>query len=91
MLLAVFIILAPEAGNAQARGNIDVALVIDSSGSMKKTDPRSLRIPAAKLFISLLDSNDRAAVLSFSDKGHPIAGLPPVNNDANSYAWFFSF
>ncbi len=83
LLLAVFIILAPEAGNAQARGNIDVALVMDSSGSMKKTDPRSLRIPAAKLFISLLDSNDRAAVLSFSDKGHPIAGLTPVNNDAN--------
>jgi len=68
---------------AQSRSNIDVALVMDSSGSMIKTDPKSLRIPAAKLFISLLDSNDRAAVLSFSDKGYPIADLTPVNNEAN--------
>jgi uncharacterized protein (DUF58 family) len=47
-------------------GNIDVVLVMDSSGSMKKTDPQSLRIPAAKLFISLLKDGDRASVISFS-------------------------
>ena len=68
---------------AQSRSSIDVAIVMDSSGSMKKTDPGSLRIPAAKLFISLLGSSDRAAVLSFSDQGYPIAGLTPVNNEAN--------
>ena len=68
---------------AQSRSNVDVAIVMDSSGSMIKTDPRSLRIPAAKLFISLLGSSDRAAVLSFSDQGYPLADLTPVNNEAN--------
>jgi hypothetical protein len=68
---------------AQSRSNVDVAIVMDSSGSMKKTDPRSLRIPAAKLFISLLGSSDRAAVLSFSDQGYAIADLTSVNNEAN--------
>ncbi len=76
-------ILAAGIVHAQSGSNIDVALVLDSSGSMKKTDPKSLRIPAAQLFISLLDSSDRAAVLSFSDQGYPIAGLTPVNNEAH--------
>jgi hypothetical protein len=75
--------LAAGIVHAQSGSNIDVALVIDSSGSMKKTDPKSLRIPAAQLFISLLDSSDRAAVLSFSDQGYPIADLTPVNNEAH--------
>ncbi len=75
--------LSPGVVNGQSRNNIDVALVIDSSGSMKITDPDSLRIPAAKLFISLLGSQDRAAVLSFSDQGYTIDGLTPVDNDAN--------
>lgn len=52
---------------AQGRHNMDVVLVMDNSGSMKKTDPQSLRIPAAQLFISLLDKDDRAAVVSFSE------------------------
>lgn len=60
---------------------MDVVLVMDSSGSMKKTDPDSLRIPAAKLFISLLEEGDRAGVVSFSDKSYPIVYLTPVDND----------
>ncbi|UCE72435.1 MAG: VWA domain-containing protein [Nitrospiraceae bacterium] len=65
------------------KDNIDVVLVMDSSGSMKETDPHSLRIPAAKLFISLLDNDDRAGIISFSDRGYPIAYLTPVDNDRN--------
>ena len=68
---------------AQSESSVDVVLVMDSSGSMIKTDSGFLRIPAAKLFISLLDSDDRAAVLSFSENGYQIAGLTPVNSDKN--------
>lgn len=68
---------------AKAGSDIDVVLVIDSSGSMKKTDPQSLCIPAAKLFISLLDENDRAGIISFSDKGYPIIPLTPVDSKEN--------
>ncbi len=66
-----------------ADNNIDVVLVMDSSGSMKNTDPQSLRIPAAKLFISLLKEKDRASVVSFSDKGYQLIDLTPVNSDEN--------
>ncbi|MDH4028562.1 MAG: VWA domain-containing protein, partial [Nitrospirota bacterium] len=66
-----------------SRENIDVVLVMDSSGSMKNTDPMSLRIQAAKLFISLLDKNDRAAVMSFSDRGYPVRFLTAVDSEGN--------
>ncbi len=79
----VICLLAPSIAHARSGSNVDVALVMDSSGSMKRTDPGSLRIPAAKLFISLLGSNDRAAVLSFSDQGYPIASLTPVSSETN--------
>ncbi|MBI4682821.1 MAG: VWA domain-containing protein [Nitrospirae bacterium] len=68
---------------SEASNNIDVVLVMDSSGSMKKTDPHSLRIPAAKLFISLLGDNDRAGVISFSDKSYPIIDLTAVGSKEN--------
>lgn len=60
---------------AQNGPGVDAVLVIDSSGSMKHTDPRRLRVPAAKMFISLLSSSDRIGLISFSDDGYPIAHL----------------
>jgi len=63
--------------------SMDVVLVMDSSGSMKKTDPHSLRIPAAKLFLSLLNANDRACIVSFSDAASALSPLILLNNDDN--------
>jgi hypothetical protein len=56
----LFSLIASFAGQSwsQDKASMDVVLVMDSSGSMKKTDPLSLRIPAAKLFVSLLDKDD---------------------------------
>ncbi len=45
----------------------DIVILMDSSGSMKKTDPQSYRKPAAKLFISLLAESDRIGIISFGD------------------------
>lgn len=45
----------------------DILLLIDSSGSMKHTDPGDYRKNAAKLFISLLDGNDRIGVMGFGN------------------------
>jgi Mg-chelatase subunit ChlD len=61
---------------------IDAVLVLDSSGSMKHTDPLNLRLPAAKLFIALLGKTDRAGVISFSDRGYPLAALMPAHDEA---------
>ena len=69
--------------HSKANGNMDVVLVMDSSGSMKNNDPTSLRIPAAKLFISLLDKNDRASVVNFSDKSYSLIQLTPADNENN--------
>jgi uncharacterized protein with von Willebrand factor type A (vWA) domain len=44
---------------------VDVALVIDSSGSMLDNDPQNLRIAAAKSFITNMKASDRAAVIDF--------------------------
>ncbi len=73
-------------GYADETGGIDVILVMDSSGSMKKTDPMTLRIPAARLFLSLLGKHDRASVVSFSDKGYPLTQLMKIDgNDERLY------
>ncbi|MCX8026719.1 MAG: VWA domain-containing protein, partial [Thermodesulfovibrionales bacterium] len=44
-----------------------IVLLMDSSGSMKKTDPKNYRKPAAKLFVSLIGEDYQIAVLSFGD------------------------
>jgi hypothetical protein len=44
---------------------VDVALVIDSSGSMIDNDPQNLRITAAKSFITNMKASDRAAIVDF--------------------------
>ncbi|MBI5461074.1 MAG: VWA domain-containing protein [Gammaproteobacteria bacterium] len=69
----------PAARLAARSGDVDAVLVIDSSGSMKQTDPHRLRIPAAKMFISLLDAKDRVGLISFSDNGYPIVHLTPAD------------
>lgn len=56
-------------------------LLLDSSGSMKRTDPERLRVPAAQLFVSLLQPEDRAAVVSFSDAGYPVVRLTEADPD----------
>jgi Mg-chelatase subunit ChlD len=82
------IIFTPEFVRSQDARNMDVVLVIDSSGSMQKTDPLSLRVPAAKLFISLLDESDRAGIVSFSDKGYVLSDLEYVNSQENKEKLF---
>ncbi|HSH30684.1 MAG TPA: vWA domain-containing protein [Thiohalobacter sp.] len=63
---------------AGSTAGVDAVLIIDSSGSMKETDPRRMRVPAARMFISLLGGDDRVGVISFSDNGYPVAHLTPA-------------
>lgn len=75
-------------GKADPDKKLDVILVMDSSGSMKKNDPQGMRKPAAKLFVSLLGKGDRASIVSFSDNGYPVAFLTPVKGEANQTRLF---
>ncbi len=76
--------LMPASAHARAvSGGVDAVLVMDSSGSMAKNDPKKLRVPAAKLFMSLLGTQDRIGLISFSDNGYPVLHLTtpgPKNN-----------
>ncbi len=66
---------------ADQREQIAAVLLLDSSGSMKHTDPQRLRVPAAQMFVSLLDGGDRAGLVSFSDQGYPVVRLTKVDTD----------
>jgi hypothetical protein len=81
IIVACLIILFSAISHSAEKKNMDVVLVMDSTGSMKKTDPLFLRIPAAKLFISLLDKNDRAGVISFSDSAELLSSSVLVDSD----------
>ena len=67
IIIGCLIIFFSASALSAEKNNMDVVLVMDSTGSMKKSDPLFLRMPAAKLFISLLDKHDRASVVSFTD------------------------
>ena len=43
----------------------DVRVIIDISGSMKKSDPDNLRIPAAELLVNLFPEGSKAGVWTF--------------------------
>lgn len=68
---------------AEEKPPLDTVVIMDSSGSMKVTDPKQLRKPAAKLFISLLDAEDRLSVVSFSSKAWPITFLTQLDSEKN--------
>ncbi|HSW64834.1 MAG TPA: vWA domain-containing protein, partial [Dissulfurispiraceae bacterium] len=55
----------------------DIVLLMDSSGSMKKTDPRDYRKEAAKLFVSLMQERDNISIVSFGDSATVLAPLTP--------------
>ncbi|MGV8973603.1 MAG: VWA domain-containing protein [Rhodoglobus sp.] len=54
---------------------LDLALVLDSSGSMSWNDPEGLRLTAAKSFVDALLPEDRAAVVDFDDGARIAQGL----------------
>lgn len=59
----------------QPRSAVDAVLVVDTSGSMLKTDSQMLRYEGAKLFLNFLGDNDRLGVVSFSDKSQVVSEL----------------
>ncbi|GGC05855.1 VWA domain-containing protein [Cellulomonas carbonis] len=54
---------------------LDLALVLDSSGSMSWNDPQGLRRSAAKIFVDALLPEDRAAVVDFDSSARVAQGL----------------
>lgn len=72
-LIAVLMLLVPPALFAEEAAN-DVRVLIDTSGSMKNSDPRNLRVPALKLLVNLFPEGARGGVWLFDT--HPQALVP---------------
>jgi Ca-activated chloride channel family protein len=71
----------------QVDAGSDILLLIDSSGSMKTTDPGNYRKEASKLFISLLGPGDRVGVMSFGDAAIMLSPLAQ-NSEQNRKVLF---
>jgi len=56
---------AAENISAEAEKVSDVRVLIDMSGSMKKNDPKNLRVPALRLITQLMPEGQQAGVWSF--------------------------
>lgn len=59
----------------ESYANVDVAFVIDSSGSMTSNDRDNVRKSVTKNFINKLSSSDRGAVIDFDDSARVCSGL----------------
>ncbi len=79
---------ASAAGHHVQSKGADIVLLIDSSGSMRKTDPQNSRKTSAKLFISLLGSDDSVGIVSFGDSAKLL--LPLTRNTKENYGRFTS-
>jgi len=58
---------------------VELRVLIDVSGSMKKNDPQNLRIPALRLLTGLLPEKSRSAAWLFAKKTTPLIGNAVVN------------
>ena len=83
ILLSLLLCLWIGMATANTRTGMDVVLVLDSSGSMKQSDPKRMRVEAAKMFVTLLDEKDRVAIVSFSGKAETKANLLSLNTIKN--------
>lgn len=74
---------ASDASNPKLQETLAVTLVIDNSGSMKKTDPEHLRQTAANIFIDLLTPEDYISVITFNTKQKVIIPMQQIKTSSN--------
>ncbi len=58
----------------------DVRMIIDISGSMKKTDPQNLRRPAVDLMVRLLPDSSKAGIWTFGQSVNMLVPLRQVDD-----------
>lgn len=74
-LLGIWLFNAPVA----AAETVDLRVLVDVSGSMKKNDPANLRIAASKLLVDLLPEGASAAIWSFAGDATPLVPAATVD------------
>jgi len=70
LIVALFVLAlaySPISVSQSLSDKMDIRILIDVSGSMKKTDPNQLRIPALQVLTQLLPIGSQAGVWQFAD------------------------
>ena len=62
-------------------GPVDVALIIDDSGSMSWNDPSYMRRQAAEVFISAMQNNDQIGIVAFTGSARLLWEMQSVGAD----------
>jgi hypothetical protein len=70
------------AGQPQPEQPVDVVLVLDNSGSMRKTDPQGLMRKAVGQFAAQLTGSARLAIIRFDDEVEPLLGLTDASGQS---------
>lgn len=80
ILCSVFSVPARAAQEIEVQPqHSDIRVLIDVSGSMKKNDPKNLRLPALRLLVGLLPAETTVAVWNFGSRTELLAALGKAN------------
>ena len=88
LVLPFVLLMAASHLQAATDTGMDIVLVLDNSGSMRSHDIKSLRVEAAKMFVSLLSDRDRASVVHFSGSARIVTEMLPLTREANRTTLF---
>ena len=83
LLCLVLLIAVPAGRGSGAQAGLDAVIAVDTSGSMKRTDPRNLKVQAPRIFISLLEGGNSVAIVAFDSEVRVLAGLSDVSKERN--------
>jgi Mg-chelatase subunit ChlD len=88
LLLGLAVCLHPVPAGAEnsQHMSLDAILLMDDSGSMRKTDPLKLRFSALSLLTRLLRRDDAVGVVKFDDTAKVMLPLHPMHSDENRRA-----
>lgn len=59
---------------------LEAVILLDSSRSMQKTDPKRIRDQGAKLFMQFLEPEDRISIIEFSDTANVLLDLKTMKS-----------
>jgi len=75
----LFVFFMAWSNSTLAKDKVDIVLLLDTSASMKTTDPNHYRFAAIRMFLSLLNEEDRIAVLSFDVVSQHLSDFVSLN------------
>jgi len=90
IVLVLFCLVSAEGGKVPVKGasidgnGLDIVIVIDTSGSMKRTDEDRLAVEAAKLFVDMMETEgSKVALVTFSHKLGTTVPMTEINSQAD--------